>query len=273
LIFAGQLFTLSQFFKTCIGFLAFSILASIVYIINDINDLESDRKHPVKCLRPLASGEVSIKNAKILLGLLMILVLLLNYSVAQSNYVIWVVMILYIGFNIAYSMGLKNIALIDIFILVMGFIFRVYYGALIISVDVSSWLYLTVISMAFFLGLGKRRNEMSKQGANARKVLIQYNADFLDKNMYICLGLTIAFYSLWCEAMVKTLATPFLLSTVPLVIMICMKYSLDIEGNSEGDPIEVVYSDKILLLLIGLYTAIMAILLYGEKVIQYINLM
>lgn len=234
LIFAGELFNITQLGKTCIGFLAFSLSASAIYIVNDMKDIQNDRNHPTKCKRPLASGSVPVRNAKVLFALMLIAVIALNYSIAGSNLLIWGVIILYISSNFAYSMGLKNIALVDVFILVLGFILRVYYGALIIGVEVSSWLYLTVISMAFFVGLGKRRNEMNKQGVGVRKVLKQYNAEFLDKNMYTCLGLTIAFYSLWCEAMVKTLGNSFILSTVPLVIMICMKYSLDIEGNSDG---------------------------------------
>jgi decaprenyl-phosphate phosphoribosyltransferase len=265
LIFSGNLFDYVELGRVLVGFIVFSLLASVIYIINDIHDVENDRKHPTKCKRPLASGEISIRNAIILLVILTLLASVSNYFIAEDQLLIWGTLLFYVGINVAYSAGIKNVALLDVFVLVLGYLVRVYYGALIIGVEVSSWLYLTVISMAFFLGLGKRRNEMGKQGTGARKVLKQYSVAFLDKNMYTCLGLTIMFYSLWCETMVRVLGNSLILSTVPLVIMICMRYSLIIEGNSAGDPVDVVFSDRIILLLIALYGIIIFTLLYGVR--------
>ena len=101
--------------------------------------------------------------------------------------------------NLLYSFGLKNVPVADIAILVSGFLLRVLYGSSITGIEISKWLYLTVIAMSFYLGLGKRRNELEKHGGEStRKVLEAYNKNFLDKNMYMCLSLAIVFYSLWC---------------------------------------------------------------------------
>lgn len=268
LVFGGQLLVGRSLIKTAVGLLAFSLSASIVYIINDLNDVDSDRKHPTKCKRPLASGAITTGQAYVGIVVLVLLVVLLNWLVAQSDWKIWAILAAYLGCNIVYSFGGKHIALLDVFILVVGYLLRIYYGALIISMPISSWLYLTVLSMAFFLGFGKRRNELRTQGESSRKVLRQYSPEFLDKAMYLCLGLTIVFYALWCEAMSQATQNQLLLFSVPLVLLICMRYSMGIEGESDGDPVEVVLADKVLILLVGIYAVGMAAILYGGKLLS-----
>lgn len=263
LVFSGNLLNKEFIFVMIIGFLAFSLSSSIIYIINDIFDVEKDRLHPKKCKRPIASGEISIKFAWFWAFLLFIAVILLNSIVATNNIGAWVLLGLYIVLNFSYSMGLKQVPLIDVAILVSGFLIRVLYGASIINVVVSNWLYLTVISMAFYLGLGKRRNEMSRQGSETRKVLQFYNYNFLDKNMYLANALTIVFYSLWCvDTSTVARFSNKLIWTVPLVMLISMKYSLNIEGNSDGDPVDVVLGDKLLMGLAIIYMISILILTY-----------
>ena len=145
-----------------------------------------------------------------------------------------------------------------------GFLIRVLYGSAVTAIEVSNWLYLTVISMSFYLGLGKRRNELDTQGSKSRKVLKFYNHDFLDKNMYMCLGLTIVFYSLWCvdSTTIERYSNSNIVWTVPLVMLICMKYSLNVEGNSDGDPVSVLLKDKILMGMVFLYVLIVLLIIY-----------
>jgi 4-hydroxybenzoate polyprenyltransferase len=252
------------FKKTILGFLSFSILSSIVYVINDIQDVEKDRRHSTKCKRPIASGAVSIKSAYTLVVVISIIGVILNYLACGFNIKAWVLVIMYIGFNFAYSMGFKNLPIIDITILVSGFLLRVLYGSSITYIEVSKWLYLTVISMSFYLGLGKRRNELKTEGSKTRKVLKYYNHGFLDKNMYMCLGLTIVFYSLWCvdSVTIERYSNSDIVWTVPLVMLICMKYSLNIEGDSDGDPVSVLLTDKILIGMVLLYAIILLFIIY-----------
>lgn len=264
LIFSQHLFDANLFKKTILGFLSFSILSSIVYVINDIQDVEKDRRHSTKCKRPIASGAVSMKSAYILIVVIAIIGVILNYLACGFNFKAWALVIMYIGFNFAYSMGFKNLPIIDITILVSGFLLRVLYGSAITYIEVSKWLYLTVISMSFYLGLGKRRNELKTEGSKTRKVLKYYNHGFLDKNMYMCLGLTIVFYSLWCvdSVTIERYSNSNIVWTVPLVMLICMKYSLNIEGDSDGDPVSVLLKDKILIGMVLLYAIILLFIIY-----------
>jgi len=151
-------------------------------------------------------------------------------------------------------------------ILVSGFLIRVVYGAVITGITISDWLYLTVIAVSFFFSLGKRRGELQKVGGSeSRKVLDAYNVNFLDKNMYICLALANVFYALWSMDPDVTAAYngKRLVLTVPIVLLITMKYSLNIEGDSDGDPVEVLLKDKLLLLLCVVYAAVMMYILYS----------
>lgn len=273
IVFAKELFTFHPLMEVLSAFAAFCMASSIVYIINDLNDIENDRKHPVKCKRPLASGEVTAKHAKILIIFLSLGVICFNSFADGTDFLSWGLLLTYIVLNIFYSRGLKNVPLLDVMILVSGYVIRVLYGAIVVNIDISSWLYLTVISISFFLGFGKRRNEIIKQGeGSSRKVLKFYTENFLDKSLYMFLTLTIVFYSLWCvdANTIAHLSDSAIAWTVLLIIPICLKYTLDIEKDSFGDPVDVVLGDKVLLGLISLYAIIMIMIIYVNPLIHQI---
>ena len=244
--------------------MVFSLASSIVYIVNDLRDIDKDRQHPTKRNRPLASGRISPKTAYGILFFLILFTLLGNYWIAGASLLAWASLTAYVLMNLGYSMGLKNVALLDIFILMAGYVIRIYYGGEIVDVPVSGWLYLTVMSMAFYMGLGKRRNELVQQGTQTRNVLKFYTKDFLDKNMYVCLTMTIVFYSLWSMQISQERGESLILVTIPLVIILCMRYSLHLEQGSDGDPIEVVLGDIPLLLMGIAYTLLTGYALYGN---------
>lgn len=255
LVFSGNFFDRKVLFSTILAFLAFSLAASVVYIVNDIKDKEKDKLHEKKKHRPIASGKVSVKNAIILAIALFVasfgLQFLATFNAAHISYIY---ILVYVVINLAYSFGLKNVPLLDVAILASGFLIRVLYGASVTGIAVSNWLYLTIISAAFYLGLGKRRNEIKKVGKDSRKVLQYYNEEFLDKNMYMCLSLAIVFYALWTVDPIVVLQTGNLLVwTVPIVILILMKYSMNVENDSLGDPVDVVLADPWLLGIILVY--------------------
>lgn len=259
-IFAGVALHPVNIFKTLIAFITFSLTSSIIYIINDIRDVEKDRKHPVKKKRPIASGEVSIKAAVILAILLFVATIaILYFSGLLFNYGV-LVLLVYFVLNLGYSFGLKDIPLVDITILASGFVLRALYGGLLLNIDLSNWLFLTVLSGSFYMALGKRRNELIKlEGKETRKVLKYYTKEFLDKNMYMFLSLSIVFYSLWSTLGVDNRFFKF--SSI-LLILILMKYSLNVEQDSLGDPIEVILGDKILIILAFIYAAYCFAVLY-----------
>ncbi|MDD3341511.1 MAG: hypothetical protein PHN72_04930 [Bacilli bacterium] len=144
-------------------------------------------------------------------------------------------------------------------ILASGFLLRVYFGGVVVDVEISSWLYLTVLSGALYLVIGKRRGELLKNKADARPVLKYYTKEFLDKFMYLFLALTLVFYSLWCTVGGGNL----LIYSLLFVIFIVMRYSLIVEGDSLGDPVDVLFQDKILLVTVLLYGIYMGGVLYG----------
>lgn len=263
LIFSGKFLNTNNFLQTLYGFIVFSLIASTIYIINDIKDKDKDRKHPTKKNRPIASGKVSVRSAIIEIILIVVVSALLAYFLKLPKLSI-AFLLAYFVLNLAYSLGLKNIPIIDVLILVSGFVLRVLFGASILRIEVSNWLYLAVLSLSFYLGLGKRRNEINKNGAQSRKVLEYYNKEFLDKNMYMFLCMSIIFYSLWAtDSNVVTANHNLLIYTIPLVITVCMKYSMDIEGSeSSGDPVEVILKDKLILVLGFLLVLSVFLILY-----------
>ena len=248
------------------AFIIFSLSSSVVYVLNDMADVEKDKLHQIKKKRPLASGAISMAQAKIVIVILCILIAfmmgLLYWN--DPNFFIILIPIVYIILNLLYSKWLKHISIIDVVILVSGFVLRVMYGGVVVDVVVSKYLYLMIIFGSFYLGFGKRRNEMIKNGKKSRKVLEAYNQAFLDKNMYVCLALAIVSYSLWCVDPMTIARTghDYLFWTIPILMVILQLYSLNIEGSSHGDPIEVVLSDKRLLVVIVLYIFVMTGLLY-----------
>ncbi len=253
----AHILTSQNVFKVILGFLSFSFLTSFIYIINDIQDIEKDKLHPRKCKRPLPSGEIK-KSEAIYIALLIIITSIIINSIINKSFInfslLW--LIAYLVINVLYSFGLKNVPIVDIFILALGFVIRIYYGASIINVEVSDWLFLTILSASLFLGLGKRKKEI-KQSKKSRKVLEEYSENFLDKFQYICLTLTLVFYSLW----VILQNIKYLIVTIPLIMIIFMKYCLKIENSDEGDPTTILYQDKSLLILCFLYGILLLILM------------
>lgn len=263
LVCSGQLFVPAKLCAGVLGFFAFCATSSAIYIINDIRDCEKDRRHPTKCRRPIASGAVSVRNASILAVVLFVLAALFIAPVFKLSAVL--LLLLYIVLNLAYSFGIKNVPIADITVLAAGFVIRVIYGAQLTEIIISNWLYLAVFAMSFYLALGKRRGELIQVAdGDTRSVLKAYPLDFLNRNMTMCLTLGNVFYALWSMDQVTTAFyhNRLLIFTVPIVLLITLKYSLTIDTASDGDPVEVLIHDRALLLLVLLYLAVMLGILY-----------
>lgn len=260
LLFSGQLFNIELVKTAALSFLAFSAVASAVYVLNDFKDKELDKLHPRKRSRPIASGDVSTIGAIIVFILFLLLSLTIQYFTNFSWESVGLLG-LYLLINIFYSFGLKNVPIIDVAILSLGFIIRVLYGGESVGIEVSKWLYLSVLAFSFYLGLGKRRNEIRSNGIQTRKVSKFYNQAFLDKNMYVCLGLTVTYYSLW--AIDPDQPHEHIFWTIPVLLTIVMAYSLAIESdNSDGDPVNVVLSNRYLIALVAFYGVLIIGLIY-----------
>lgn len=253
----------SQLLYFCIlAFLSFSFISSAIYVINDIIDIEADKQHPTKRNRPLASGRIFKSQATIILAICLVISVLTTLYICYTieNIAPALVVLTYFILNIAYSLYLKQVPIIDVGILASGFFLRVLMGSFVTSTPLSEWMYLVVIFGSLFLGLGKRRNEtknIDQNQASTRKSLDKYNYNFLDKNMYLCLSATIVFYCLWCTNVDMT----YLIS-LPIFIYIMMRYSLIVEGESDGDPVEVLSHDMGLKVSAVIYIIAMVMLLY-----------
>lgn len=269
LIFSGQFLNLPLLFITIVEFFSFSFVASAIYIMNDLIDYESDRKHPIKRKRTIASGLISKKQASIILIVLLLLsmgVQILLYQTHCFTHTQFglsnIYLLLYLAINFIYSKWGKHLPIVDILLLASGFLLRVYFGGVIIDVAISSWLYLTILSLSLYLVIGKRRGELKKNKKDARPVLKFYTSEFLDKFMYVFLSLTLVFYALWCTSgFVET--NNLLIYSLFFVIFIVMKYSLIVEGDSYGDPVDVFFHDKTLIVVTILYGIYMGVVLYG----------
>jgi len=260
LFFSFSFFDASVVKTALLGFLSFSLLSSIVYILNDILDIEKDRLHSSKRSRPLASGEIPVSRAVTVLVILFAVLIALPFILRIHGNSLYNLksaglLLLYMLLNAAYSLGLKNIPIVDVIILASGYVIRVLFGAVIIGVDISLWLYLVITTGACYLGLGKRRNEISANEAGTRAVMKFYSHNFLDKNMYVCQALCVVFYALWSmdSVTVEKFHTSAFIYTIPLVLIIFLKYSLNIETDYDGDPTSVILGDKILLALCAVY--------------------
>ena len=264
LLCSGQFLQRDRLIPGILAFFAFSLLASSIYIINDVRDRDNDRKNPSKCTRPIASGAVSVPSALTLFGLMLVLALVCGIFANKTQALCWAVFLLYFFLNLVYSFGGKNVPLLDIAILVSGFLLRVVYGGIVTGIPLSHWLCLTVTAASFYLSLGKRRGELLKNPDNPRPVLRYYSRDFLEKNMYRSVALAIVFYALWTvdASSVSRFGTTALVWTVPLVILNFMRYSLIVEDKTDGDPVEVILHDVPLLLLALLLGVIVIGLIY-----------
>ena len=181
LVFDGKLFNPALFLQTTLIFVAFCLLSSAVYILNDLVDMDKDRQHPRKRNRPLASGQLEGRFAAIAAGVLGVAAIGGAFAI---NAWAGVVLLAYLGQNIAYSFWLKNIVIIDAMVLSLGFLLRVVAGVVVVQVEnFSPWLYICVTLLALFLGFGKRRQEivlLEDDAGQHRASLAEYNLPLLD---------------------------------------------------------------------------------------------
>lgn len=249
------------------GFVAFCLTASFVYIINDLFDAKKDRNHSKKRKRPIAAYMIKPWEAVIMLLCIFVSVFLIWIYFLNLN--LWALFIIasYIVINILYSFLLKKVPIVDVFVLALCYVVRVYFGASIIGVGVSKWLYLTIICASLYMGYGKRRGEIKgEDGKDTRGVMQKYTFNFLDKNIYMCLTMCLVFYSLWAVdfrvSVIGYFNSILILITIPLVIFILMRYSLNIEKGGSGDPIDVLLKDYILLVSALLFVIIIIVAVY-----------
>lgn len=264
LIFDRQLLNFDALQRVGLAVAVFCLLSSSVYIYNDLRDVESDRLHPKKRLRPIASGRLSVRAA--IFALIFCLVLALPVAAWLSMDYLWL-SLLYLALNLAYSTWLKHIPILDILVLASFYVIRVAAGVVVIAVSAfSPWLFVFTTFLALFLGVGKRRAELAllAEDANAhRKSLEGYNLPLLDQWMQSASTLTVMTYSLYTFFAPGMPKNHLMMLTIPCLLYGMFRYSYLSQVNLRGgSPEEVLLSDRPLQLAIALWAMFVMLFFY-----------
>ncbi|MCL5264616.1 MAG: decaprenyl-phosphate phosphoribosyltransferase [Chloroflexi bacterium] len=266
LIFSYNLRNPSLIVLTVAGFAIFCLLSSGIYLVNDLVDLEKDRKHPLKSKRPIASGKLPQALATFAAFLLLIVSIPLAFIL---NYSFGLIAVGYVTLMLAYSYGLKHLVLIDVFAIAAGFVLRAVAGAEAISVPISPWLYVCTALGALFLGLSKRRHELillNDDATGHRKILEEYSAPMLDQMITIVTAMTIMGYSLYTFSAENLPRNNSMMLTIPFVLYGAFRYLYLIHlKNAGGSPEDILLKDKPLLLDVALWVVVSAGILYYSR--------
>lgn len=255
--FGGRLFDEKTLLIVLPAFIAFSLSASAGYIFNDLMDIKKDIHHPKKRYRPIASGSIRKKNALIQICILVVVSLSVSYMIAPAFFY-W--LLFYLLIQLAYSLYLKNVAIVDIFCIASGFVIRVFAGGAAFDVEVSKWLLLTMFMISTVLAAGKRLGEVSllnEKAESHRKSLSYYSKGALNDIFLISASASLITYTLYTIEQFQQLVY-----TVPIVTFGLFRYIL-LTRQGKGDPVEAVTQDKWLALIIFLWLFIVGLIRYG----------
>lgn len=245
LVFAFN-FSQSAFVNAGIAFILFSLLASSIYIFNDYMDIEEDKKHPSKKNRPLASGAISKKTARLLFSILSVTVLVVAFVFSLP---LFFVLGIYFILNIVYSLKLKHIAIVDIFIISTGFVLRLFAGSLTTDTPLSMWIIIITFLLAIFLALAKRRDDvlLSLAGKETRKNIDGYNLEFVNAAMVLMAGVVIVSYLQYTVSaeVISRIGSEHLFLTTFFVILAIFRYmQITFVEEKSSSPTKIVLNDR-----------------------------
>jgi len=266
LVFAHRLDRFDLALRSAAAFAAFCAAASAIYLLNDLRDREADRLHPVKRLRPIATGRLGTSPALAAAGVLAAGALGLAWTLGPG---FSTCLGIYLALNVLYSLGLKHLVILDVMTIALGFVLRVEAGALAIAVEVSSWLVLCTIFVALFLGFAKRRHELALQpesGAGTRQVLEHYSLTFVDQMINVVTASTIVSYALYTvdPATAARLGTPYLIVTVPLALFGIFRFLFLLYQRSDvASPTDAILRDPPFLVNLALWGVTVLFLIYA----------
>ena len=270
LFFSGKITNVDLFTKSIFAFFVFSFAASIIYIINDYSDIESDRKHPEKKNRPLASGAISKNSAKTILGALIILDVALifagQYFFEKNLWKFSTIIFAYFLMNIAYTFKLKHVAIIDVTIIATGFVLRVLAGGYITGIFISQWAILLTFVLALVLAIGKRRGELinAQVSGKTRKALDGYNVQFADIALSISCTLAIVCYLMFTlSPEVQQRFHSRVFYTVIFVVFAFLRYlQQTLVYNRTESPTKIVYRDRYIQITLLLWVIVFLLQIY-----------
>ncbi|MFX0133343.1 MAG: decaprenyl-phosphate phosphoribosyltransferase [Candidatus Hodarchaeota archaeon] len=265
IIFSQNILQLPLVLKSVAAFGLFCIISGSIYILNDLADIESDRAHPLKSQRPLASGRLKIWIAAV------VLITLISASIPLSfilDFQFGIVVLAYFLLILAYSLVLKHVVILDVMIVTLGIVLRAIAGAVVIHVKISSWLLICTIFLALFLTLCKRRHELVILGDNSgnhRKSLIEYNPYLLDQMIAVVTASAVISYALYTTSQetVTKFGTRNLIFTLPFVIYGIFRYLYLVhQKNMGGSPELIFIKDRSMIINIVLYCVVVILVLY-----------
>ena len=250
MFFAGELFDLHSLCLCAVTFLAYSFMASSIYCYNDIVDADADRRHPVKCHRPVASGAVSVRLAYTLMALMAVLsvavVLLLPPEVLAN---VLAVVLFYYLLNLSYCSKLKQYAIVDVCIVAFGFVLRILAGGFACEVTPSNWLVIMTFLLTLFMSFAKRRDDvlrMNETGEPPRKNTVRYNLTFINQAITITASVTLVCYIMYTVSpeVTERFDTPYLYLTFVFVLLGLLRYiQIAVVDKKSGDPTKVILHD------------------------------
>ena len=249
LFFSGQINNTELLLKGLVAFIAFSLVASSIYIFNDYKDIYNDRKHPIKKFRPLASGSIKKNTALNLMIIFLISGSILMYFLSFKSFI---VLTLYILLNFAYSLKLKQITLLDVTIIASGFVLRIFTGSFAYGVTLTIWIVIMTFLIALFLALAKRRDDvliLNKSGKKTRKSIDGYNLKLIDGIMIMMSAVVIVAYiqiTITEDFMLKFESENLYLTGLFVIFGIMRYLQITIVEEKSGSPTEIIYTDKIL---------------------------
>lgn len=271
LFFDRHLLEWSYWQPSLVAFFAFSFAASGIYCFNDIYDVEADRLHPNKCKRPIASGVVSIAQGYALMAACWFFsasIILTDIFFVQNSTLLWVIVLSYAVMNFAYSIKLKQIPILDVFIIAIGFVLRVFAGGISAHIYISTWIVLMTFLLALFLAFAKRRDdvvEWESTGAARRKGIDKYNTAFMNQAMTIVATLTMVCYIMYTisDSVIERIGNPYLYLTSAFVLAGIIRYlQITIVDIKSGSPTKVLLKDHFIQLCIAGWLIVFAIILY-----------
>lgn len=248
--FGGMATNPASLSNSLLVFVIFCLVASAIYCLNDIFDMEDDRSHPVKCHRPLASGAIHVSQALMMVVLFSIAALLLLFLLPIHRGQVAMAVGCYYVLNVAYCLRLKDYAVIDVCIIAVGFVLRILAGGEASGVVVSRWLVLMTFLLTLFLSFAKRRDDvlrMNETGKAPRKNTVRYNLTFINQAITITASVTLVCYIMYTVSpeVMRSFGTEYLYLTTIFVVLGLLRYiQIAVVDEKSGDPTKVIWSDR-----------------------------
>lgn len=268
LFFGGSLLDTTDIIAAVTAAMAFCFISSSIYCLNDIIDVEDDRRHPTKCHRPIAAGKISVAQAYVMMALM---VALSFGSVAMlGEYALGVgaVVGLYLLMNVAYCLVLKRYAILDVCTIAFGFVLRLFAGGIATGIGLSNWIVLMTFLLTLFLSFAKRRDDvlkMNQTGHALRKNTSRYNLDFINQAITITATVTLVCYVMYTVSpeVEQRIGTRYLYLTTVFVIIGILRYlQLTLVDNKSGDPTKAMLHDRVLQAVVLLWFLAFLLIIY-----------